>query len=103
MQHWKQKGRQLDHHTATGGTASCRDDNLRCRRRRQSRQIDGTPFSVRHHSVTRVANMSWISVTHKTKDCQPYISAVIGGNGGCHLDDQTYDRNSSMYYTYNGI
>ena len=42
----KTKGRQFDNFVVTGGTVSCRHDNLRCHQWRQSCQIDDLLFSV---------------------------------------------------------
>ena len=45
----KTKCRRFDNFVVTGGTVSCRNDNLRCHKLRQSCQIDNLLFSVEEH------------------------------------------------------
>ena len=62
----KTKDHQLDNFVITGGTVSCRHDNLRCHQWRQSCQIDDLFFSMFHRLVwglfrvvTRIAFWFW--------------------------------------------
>ena len=64
----KTKGCQFDNFVVTGGTVSCRNDNLRCHQWRRSCQIDNFLFSVKIPLVRAnpfVANPHRLPLMHR--------------------------------------